>query len=114
MGMIGAHPGGVLAFATASGSRITPITLGTTTAPILAVNGGRQSLLFTNPGAANVYVAPTTVASGAPLNPSLSALAGCFQIVAGGTLIMGGECQCAWQGFSSSAGNPLTIMESNV
>jgi hypothetical protein len=36
------------------------------------------------------------------------------RIPAGGTMVFGGETQCAWQGFSASAGNPLTVMESNV
>jgi hypothetical protein len=53
MGSVGAHPGGVLASATANGGKVWAVTLGTTTAPILTVNGGRQSLLFHNPGTAS-------------------------------------------------------------
>jgi hypothetical protein len=114
MGTWFSRVGGAATASIANGGKITAVTLGTTTAPILAVNGARQSLIFHNPGSATVYVAPATTATGAPLAPSLSALAGCLQIVAGGTLVAAPECQCAWQGFSSSAGNPLTVMESNV
>jgi hypothetical protein len=109
-----ARPGGVLASATANGGKIWPVTLGTTTAQVIPINGGRQSLLFHNPGSSTVYVAPATTATGGPLVPSIANPAGSFEIVAGGTLVMGGECQSAWQGFWASAGSPLTIMESNV
>jgi hypothetical protein len=114
MASIGARPGGVLAFSTANGGKITAVTLSTSAASILAVNGGRQSLLFHNPGTATAYVAPATTATGAPLTPSLSALAGCFEIPGGATIIFGGECQTSFQGFAASAGSPLTIMESNI
>jgi hypothetical protein len=67
-----------------------------------------------NPGGATAYVAPALTANGTPFTPSLSALAGTFQIIAGASLVLNGECQCAFQGFSSSGGNPLTIMESNI
>jgi hypothetical protein len=106
--------GGPLASQTANGGKIWAVTLGTVTAQIIAVNGGRQSLMFHNPGNGNVYVAPATNASGGPLTPSIANPAGTFEIVAGGTLVVGGECQSAWQGFAASAGNPLTVMESNV
>jgi hypothetical protein len=49
MGMIGTHPGGVLSYSTGNGGKITAVTLGTTTAPIIGVNGGRQSIVFHNP-----------------------------------------------------------------
>jgi hypothetical protein len=112
--MVHGVAGGALASATGNGGKIWPITLGTTAAPIIAVNGQRQSIMFNNVGAATAYVAPVTTATGAPLTPSLSALAGCIQIVAGATFVLFGECQCAWQGFAASSGNPLTILESNV
>jgi hypothetical protein len=105
--------GGPATASIANGGKFYAVTLGTVTAPIIAVNGARQSLIFTNPGSATAYVAPATTANGAPLNPSLSALAGCFQIPAGASMVLGGECQTAWQGFAASA-NPLTIMESNI
>jgi hypothetical protein len=114
MGQVYARVGGCLAYSTANGGKVYAVTLGTTTASILATNGLRQSLIFHNTGSATAYVAPMTTANGSPLSPSLSALAGCFQLPAGATMIFRGECQTAWQAFSASAGNPLTIMESNV
>jgi hypothetical protein len=106
--------GGPLAFFGANGGKSTPCSLGTSPAPIIGVNPDRQGIMFHNPGSATAYVAPTTTAVGAPLVPTLSALAGTFQIPSGGTLVLMGEMQCAWQGFSASMGNPLTVFESNI
>jgi hypothetical protein len=114
MGTWFSRVGGAATASTANGGKITAVTLGTTSAAILAVNGARQSLMFHNPGAATVYVTAATTATGGPLNPSLSNLAGCLQIPSGATMIAPTECQCAWQGFAASAGAPLTIMESNI
>jgi hypothetical protein len=114
MGTWFSRVGGAATASIASGSKVTAVTLGTTTAAILPVNGARQSLVFHAPGNAGAFVAPLTNAVGGPLTPSIANPAGTFEVVAGGTLIMGGECQCGWQGFSSSAGTPLTIMESNI
>jgi hypothetical protein len=70
--------------------------------------------MFMNPGSAIAYVAPTNAANGAPLIVSSAALAGCFQIIAGATLVLFGEVQCSWQGFAATSGDPLTILESNI
>lgn len=91
----------------------------TTPAQVIAANPGRVSLTFHNPGDVDIFVAPTQVmvsGSLATLTPSTSALGGCFRIFAnGGTLIITGECQGAFQAFSaSSSGKPLTISESNL
>jgi hypothetical protein len=106
--------GGPLAFAGANGGKSTPVSLGTTTAPLVGANPDRQSIMFHNPGSATAYVAPTTIATGAALVPTLAALAGCFTIPAGASLVLNGEMQCAWQGFASALGNPLTVFESNI
>jgi hypothetical protein len=106
--------GGPRAFFGASGGKSTPVTLGTSAAPVIGINPERQQIVFHNPGTVSVYVAPTTTATGAPLLPTLSALAGTFQIPSGGTLVLMGEMQCAWQGFAAAVGNPLTVFESNT
>jgi hypothetical protein len=106
--------GGPLAFFGANGGKSWPITLGTSPAPIIDINPERQQIVFHNPGTSTVFVAPTTTATGAALTPSLSSLAGCFQIPAGGTLVLMGEIQLSWQGFASAMGNPLTVLESNT
>jgi hypothetical protein len=104
--------GGPLTFFSANGGKSTAISLGTSAAPVIGVNPERQTIMFHNPGTSAAYIAPTTTATGAPLVPTLSALAGTFQIPAGGTLVLTGEMQIAWQG--ASMGNPLTVFESNV
>jgi hypothetical protein len=114
MGMLGTHPGGVLAFATANGGKVYAPTLGTSAAQVIAANALRQSLIFTNPGTVTLYVAPMLNAVGQSLIVNAGALAGAFQLPAGATLILGGECQGAWQAFGASGGIPLTVMESNV
>jgi hypothetical protein len=101
--------GGPLTFFSANGGKSTAISLGTSAAPVIGINTERQGIMFHNPGTSTAYVAPTTTATGAPLLPTLSALAGCFQIPAGATLVLMGEMQCAWQGFSASMGNPLFL-----
>jgi hypothetical protein len=112
--LIGAHPGGVLAFATANGGKVYAATLSTSAAQVIAVNGLRQSLIFQNPGTVTLYVAPMLNATGQSLIVNAGALAGTFQLPGGATLILGGECQGAWQAFGVSGGIPLTVMESNV
>lgn len=93
--------------------------ISTAPAQVIAANPGRVSITFHNPGTIDIYVAPTQVMSGGTLvtlTPSTVALGGCFLIFAnGGTLIITGECQGAFQAFSKSAsGNSLTISESNL
>jgi hypothetical protein len=114
MGTIIGFSGSTLAFSSASGGKVTPITLGTGSAPIIAINPGRQSIVFHNPGTVTAYVAPMQNGAGGPFIPTLLNPSGCFQIVAGGTLVLSGEVQCGWQGFCASGANPFTIMESNI
>lgn len=94
-------------------------TINTTPAQVIAANPSRISITFHNPGDVDIYIAPTQVmvnGSLATLTPSTVAKGGCFLIFAnGGTLIITGECQGAFQAFSaSSSGKPLTISESNL
>jgi hypothetical protein len=114
MGGIFAHAGAALTGATATGGHANAITLGTSPVQVIPVNGQRQSLMFMNPSAVTCYVAPMHTATGAPLVISSVALAGCFQMIAGSSLSLSGECQCAWQAFSTSSGSPFTIYESNI
>lgn len=93
--------------------------INTTPAQVIAANPGRVSLTFHNPGTVDIFVAPTQVMSGGSLvtlTPTTSALGGCFRVYGnGGTLLITGECQGAFQAFSKSAsGNALTISESNL
>lgn len=93
--------------------------VGTAPAVVLAANAGRASCTFHNPGSVDIFVAPSlqiTSGSSATLTPSTTALGGCFRVYAnGGTLILTGECQGAYQAFAASgANNPLTVTESNI
>jgi hypothetical protein len=112
--MVHGVAGGALAAATATGGHANAITLGTTAGPIIGTNGGRQNIVFMNPGSSTVYVGPALTATGTPFSPSLANPAGTFMIVSGGALSLSGEVQCAWQGFSATSGNPLTVLESNI
>ena len=93
--------------------------LNTTPQQILGINPQRVSITVHNPGTIDAFFAPATVqntGSDVALVPSTGALGGCYRIFAnGGTLILTGECQKAWQAFSASAsGNPLTVEVSNI
>lgn len=92
-----------------------------TTAPqqIVGSNPARQKITVYNPGAVDVYIAPTLVqntGADVPLTPSVSALGGCFIVYKnGGCISISGECQKPWQAFSASGtANPLTVIDSNV
>ena len=114
MGTVIGFAGSVLAYSTATGGRAVPLNLTTVTMPIIPINPSRQSIIFHNPGTATAYVAPLTNASGAVFFPGLSNLGGCFTVVPGGTLVLQGEVQCAFQAFATAIGSPFTAMESNV
>lgn len=121
MGLIVGNAGAPLAFSSASGGKIyANNSISTTPAQVIAANTGRQKITFHNPGDADIFVAPTTSintsGAAATLTPTTSALGGCFRVFAnGGTLVIEGECQGAWQAFSASgSGKPLTIMDSNL
>jgi hypothetical protein len=88
---------------------------------VAGANQVRQRITFHNPGASDAFIAPAliqTSGSSVAFTPSNAALGGTFRLYAnGGTLVVDGECQGAWQAFAvTGAGttNPLTVMETNV
>lgn len=108
--------GGSQANSSASGGKVTAVnTLSTVPIQVIGMNPQRRKITFVNPDTVTIYVAPTVVASGSVLTPSVGALGGCFPIVGMGMLVIEGECQIPWQAFSASGtGIPLTVMESNI
>lgn len=93
--------------------------LSTAPQPILGIDPQRISITVHNPGTIDAFFAPAfsqNTGSDVALVPSTSALGGCYRVYAnGGTLILTGECQKAWQAFSASAnGNPLTVEVSRI
>lgn len=109
---------GTISFA--GGGRTYAINnISTTPIQVIGDNPARQSIVFHNPGAVDIFIAPVySIVNGsdALLTPSTGALGGCYRVYAnGGTLTITGECQKAWQGFSASgSNNPLTVTASNV
>lgn len=108
-------------FSSASGGKIYAYNAVTTApATVAPANPSRTQITFHNPGTVDVFVAPATVLNSAgsamALVPSTAALGGCFRVFAnGGALVIGGECQTAWQAFAASGTtNPLTVMDSNL
>lgn len=103
-----------------SGGKVYAFNNLTTTPGVVApANQFRQAITFHNPGTVDIFVAPSLVqtsGSNAALTPTTSALGGCFRVYAnGGDRTISGECQGAWQAFSASAaGNPLTVIDTNV
>lgn len=104
----------------ASGGRVYAFnSISTTPIQVVGVNSARQSITVHNPGTVDIFFAPALVQNGGSdttLTPSPSTLGGCFRVFAnGGTLLIQGECQKAWQAFSATgSSNPLTIMDSSV
>jgi len=123
MGLISTGPGSPLAFASASGGKIYAYNniSENAAAVVAAANQFRQKILFHNPGANDLFVAPANVqntGSNVVLSPSNAALGGCFRVYGnGGTLVIEGECQGAYQAFAvtgAGASNPITVMDSNL
>ena len=123
MGLISTGPGSPLAFASASGGKVYAYNNIAEAGPInvAPANQFRIKLMFHNPGANDIFVAPATVqntGSSVTLTPSNAALGGCFRVYAnGGTLVIEGECQGAFQAFAvtgAGSANPLTVMDTNV
>jgi len=130
MGIISTGPGSPLAFSSASGGKVYGYNNIAEAAPrvVAQANPSRQKITFHNPGASDIFIAPSNVQNTlgtAPTNPSNvalvpsnAALGGCWRVYGnGGVLSIEGECQGAWQAFAvTGAGttNPLTVMESNV
>lgn len=113
-------PGSPQAFSSASGGKIFVINnLSTAPEIVASANTQRQKITFHNPGSVDAFIAPQYVqnsGSNVALVPTVNALGGCFRVYGnGGTLVIAGECQGQWQGFSiSGTGNPLTVMDSNI
>ncbi len=130
MGIISTGPGSPLAFSSASGGKVYGYNNIAEAAPIVVAqaNPSRQKISFHNPGASDIFIAPSVTQnvlgtapanpSNATLTPSNAALGGCWRVYGnGGVLSIEGECQGAWQAFAvtgAGANNPLTVMESNV
>lgn len=115
-----AFAGGVQAFSSASGGKVYAYnTISTAPQVVAPVNTNRQQITFHNPGDVDIFVAPALVlvaGASVALVPTTVALGGCWRIFAnGGTLVISGECQGAWQAFSASGvTKPLTVMDSNL
>lgn len=124
MGVIQTNPGSPLTISGASGGKVYAYNAldGVTPTLVAPANPARQTLIFHNPGAVDIFIFPAKAyttyngASPAVLTPSTAALGGGFRIYAnGGTLQITGECQGQWQALAASgSGNPLTVMDSNV
>ena len=123
MGLISTGPGSPLAFASASGGKVYAYNNIAEAGAInvAPANQFRTKLMFHNPGANDIFVAPATVqntGSSVTLTPSNAALGGCFRVYGnGGTLVIEGECQGAFQAFAvtgAGSANPLTVMDTNV
>lgn len=130
MGIIISGSGGPLAFSSASGGKVYGYNNISENAAIVVAqaNPSRQRIRFHNPGASDVFIAPSSVqnvlgtAPSQPSNhalaPTNAALGGCIRVFGnGGTLDIEGECQGAWQALAlTGAGttNPLTVIESNT
>lgn len=120
MGLISTGPGSPLAFSSASGGKVYAYNAITTVAAVVApANTSRQKILFHNPGANDIFIAPAKIVntgSQVALAPTNAALGGCFRVYAnGGTLVIEGECAGAWQAFAAAdTTNPLTVMDSNT
>jgi len=130
MGLIIGGSGGPLAFSSASGGKVYAYNNISESSPrvVVQANPSRQRIRFHNPGASDIFIAPSNVqntpgtaptqASNVALTPSNAALGGCIRVYGnGGTLDIAGECQGAWQAFAlTGAGttNPLTVIDSNT
>lgn len=122
--------GASLTFSAASGGKVYGYNNVSETTPLIVANQNvaRQKITFHNPGAEDIFIAPVFIQnalgtappqpSNNPLTPSNAALGGCFRVYGnGGTLVITGECQGAWQALAvTGAGttNSLTVMDSNT
>lgn len=101
-----------------NGGKVTPFNnISTTPQQVIGPNTQRSKLTFHNPGnTSDIFVAPILQANGQALTVSTSLLGGTYRVYAnGGTTVIDGECQGAWQAFSATGSAlPLTVSESNV
>ena len=130
MGMISTGPGSPLAFSSASGGKIYGFnTITESVGQIVApANPSRQKITFHNPGTSDIFIGPQflqatintvpTQPTNRLFSPLNASLGGTFRVYGnGGTLVITGECQGAWQALAvtgAGATNPLTVMDSNT
>lgn len=123
-------PGASQTVSSASGGKVYGYNNISESAAIVVAqaNPSRQRISFHNPGASDLFIAPTyvqnvlgtapTSPSNVALTPSNAALGGCYRIFGnGGALEISGECQGAWQAFAATGSgttNPLTVVETNI
>lgn len=116
--------GGSGTYSSASGGKVYAYNSLSPTAQVVApANTSRKKITFHNPGTINVIVGPSLAlltnainALLAPLVLTNTVFGGGFLVYAnGGTLVIEGECQGAWQALAiSSSGQPLTVMDTNI
>ena len=123
-------PGSPQAFSSASGGKVYGYNNISESAAIVVApaNPSRQKIRFHNPGASDIFIAPSfvqnvlgtapTTPSNVALTISNAALGGATRVYGnGGTLEITGECQGAWQALAvTGAGttNALTVIDSNL
>lgn len=122
--------GGSQTFSLANGGKVYAYnTIDEATPQIVALaNPARQSITFHNPGTTDIFIAPQfvqnipsstpTTGTNVAFTPFNASLGGCWRIYGnGGTLVITGECQGAWQALAFTGtghSSPLTVMESNI
>lgn len=120
--------GAAQAFAGASGGKVYGYNNISNAAPIVVAqaNANRISITFHNPGAQDIFIGPAfvqntlgsapTSPSNVALVPTTALLGGTWRVFAnGGTLVISGECQGAWQALAAAGTtNNLTVMDTNV
>lgn len=115
------NPGGSGTVSTATGGKIYAYNTITSAnnVPVVAANPQRRKITFHNPSDVDILISPTQSFNGsvfATLTPTNAAKGGGFTVFGnGGTLIIEGECQQAWQALAASgSGKALTVMDTNV
>jgi hypothetical protein len=85
-----------------------PTTLTGVSAQIIPGNTSRIGMIIHNPGAINIYVCPATDGSGSPL---AAGGAGSILLAPQQSIAINGLCNNAWNGVSSGANTPVTVLE---
>lgn len=89
--------------------------VGLTSAQVIGSNPSRAWLKFHSPGGVDIYVSPMTGwvnGQSVPFTPNAGALGGTYHIFFGNDrLIEGALAKQAFQAFSTSGSQPLTIEE---
>lgn len=122
--------GAPAAVSSASGGKVYGYNNIDEAAPIVVApaNTARRKITFHNPGTNDILIGPAlinntvgsppTTGASVAFSPTDALFGGCWRVYGnGGTLVIEGECQGAWQALAvDTAGstNPLTVMDSNV